>query len=94
MAAACERVIAIFDKTKWHRSALLSFVPSERVGAIVTDSGAPDELVQAWRDRGVEVTTAEPDPVAKHPERLPGLRPYTDGSSSDDIDRYARGSVT
>ena len=29
MAAACERVIGLFDGTKWHRSALLSFVPVE-----------------------------------------------------------------
>ena len=30
MAEACERVIAIIDGTKWHRSALLSFVPADR----------------------------------------------------------------
>lgn len=85
MAAACERVIAIFDQTKWHRSALLSFVPASCVDAIVTDSRAPAELVQAWRDRGVDVTTAQPDPVARHPERLPGLRPQTDDGSSDHV---------
>jgi DeoR/GlpR family transcriptional regulator of sugar metabolism len=79
MAAACERVIAIFDKTKWHRSALLSFVPSERVDAIVTDAGAPAELVDAWRARGVEVTTAEPGHSGQPAERLPGLRPAPDG---------------
>jgi DeoR/GlpR family transcriptional regulator of sugar metabolism len=90
MAAACERVIAIFDKTKWHRSALLSFVPSGRVDAIVTDSGAPAELVQAWRERGVDVITAEPDPAARHPERLPGLRPQTDGESSEHVVRSLR----
>src|SRR5207342_396027 len=72
MAAACERVIAIFDKTKWHRSALLSFVPSDRVDAIVTDSGAPPELVQAWRDRGVQVETAEPVDGGRQPEWPPG----------------------
>ena len=90
MAAACERVIAIFDRTKWHRSALLSFVPSERVDAIVTDSGAPAELVQAWRERGVDVTAAEPDSAARHPERLPGLRPQTDGESSEHVVRSLR----
>ena len=41
LAKACERVFGIFDCTKWHRSALLSFVPADRVDAIVTDSGAP-----------------------------------------------------
>ena len=30
MADACEQVYGIFDGTKWHRSALLSFVPVER----------------------------------------------------------------
>jgi DeoR/GlpR family transcriptional regulator of sugar metabolism len=74
LAAACERVIGIFDGTKWNRSALLSFVPAERVDAIVTDAGAPDELVGAWRERGVEVVTAAPDHVVRPLERLPSLR--------------------
>jgi DeoR/GlpR family transcriptional regulator of sugar metabolism len=73
MTAACERVIGVFDRTKWTRTALLSFVPTDRVDAIVTDTGAPAELVEAWRDRGVEVVTAEPEPV-RSIERLPGLR--------------------
>ena len=30
IADACERVIGIFDHTKWHRTALLSFVPAQR----------------------------------------------------------------
>ena len=90
MVAACERVIAIFDKTKWHRSALLSFVPAGRVDAIVTDDGAPAELVEAWRERGVDVTIAAPDSVARHPERLPGLRPQTDSVSNDHVVRSAR----
>ena len=74
LAAACERVIGIFDGTKWNRSALLSFVPAERVDAIVTDANAPDELVRAWRDRGVEVATAAPEHVVQPLERLPSLR--------------------
>ena len=59
MADACEQVIGIVDGTKWHRSALLSFVPAEGVDAIVTDVGAPGDEVEAWRARGVEVVTAE-----------------------------------
>ena len=82
MTAACEKVIAIFDSTKWHRSALLSFLPAARLDAIVTDVGASDDVIQAWRSRGVDVTTAEPDRRPRHPERLPGLRPVTDGASS------------
>jgi len=82
MTAACETVIAIFDSTKWHRSALLSFLPAARLDAIVTDVGASDDVIQAWRSRGVDVTTAEPDRRPRHPERLPGLRPVTDDASS------------
>ena len=61
MTDACERVIGVFDHTKWRRTALLSFVPTQRIGAIVTDAGAPPDLLQEWRDREVEVVAAEPD---------------------------------
>src|SRR3954471_6446335 len=47
MADACEQVYGIFDGTKWHRSALLAFVPVEHVAGIVTDSSAPVEDVEA-----------------------------------------------
>src|SRR2546423_1034006 len=53
MARACERVVGIFDGTKWHRSALLSFVPADEIAAIVTDTSAPAQEVAAWRARGV-----------------------------------------
>src|SRR5580765_4868269 len=56
MAAACEQVYGIIDGTKWHRSALLSFVAAEDVHGIVTDADAPPDEVEAWRARGVEVT--------------------------------------
>jgi DeoR/GlpR family transcriptional regulator of sugar metabolism len=59
MADVCERVIGVFDHTKWSRTALLSFVPAQQVAAIVTDTGAPAELIKEWRDRGVEVVAAE-----------------------------------
>ena len=41
MADACEQVYGIFDGTKWHRSALLSFVATDDLNGIVTDSSAP-----------------------------------------------------
>src|SRR6476620_4119381 len=62
MADACEQVYGIFDGTKWHRSALLSFVPFESLDGIVTDSSAPGDEVDAWRAAGVEVVTADPGP--------------------------------
>src|SRR6476619_3657657 len=48
MADACEQVYGILDGTKWHRSALLSFVAADHLAGIITDSGAPDEEVRAW----------------------------------------------
>jgi DeoR/GlpR family transcriptional regulator of sugar metabolism len=81
MAEACERVIAIVDGTKWHRSALLSFVPADDVYAIVTDASAPEKEVEAWRARGVEVVTAEVASRERSPVRPIDLRraPPTDG---------------
>src|SRR3954452_21909260 len=61
MADACERVIGVFDHTKWRRSALFTFVPTQRIDAIVTDAAAPADLVQEWRDRKVEAVTAASD---------------------------------
>src|SRR5881409_2359981 len=46
MADACEQVYGIFDGTKWHRSALLSFVPLDDLTGIVTDSSAPADEVE------------------------------------------------
>src|SRR3954471_7141649 len=62
MAASCEQVHGIIDGTKWHRSALLSFVPIDRLTGVVTDAGAPADEVEAWRAAGVEVVAVEPAP--------------------------------
>jgi DeoR family transcriptional regulator of aga operon len=69
LVAACEQVVGIFDHTKWARTGLLSFAPTERVDAIVTDSDAPAELVEAWRARGITVATAEPERSARQADR-------------------------
>ena len=61
MAEACERVVGVFDHTKWRRSALFTFVPTQRIDAIVTDAAAPAELVREWRERKVEVVLAGSD---------------------------------
>jgi DeoR/GlpR family transcriptional regulator of sugar metabolism len=62
MADACERVFGILDGTKWHRSALLTFVRVDQLAGIVTDSGAPADEVEAWRAAGVNVVTVDPAP--------------------------------
>jgi DeoR/GlpR family transcriptional regulator of sugar metabolism len=69
LAAACEQVHGILDGTKWHRSALLSFVPTERLTAVVTDAGAPTDEVEAWRAAGVKVVTVDPAPRERPPLR-------------------------
>jgi DeoR family transcriptional regulator of aga operon len=74
MADACEEIYGIFDGTKWHRSALLSFVPVEELAGIVTDSSAPVEEVEAWRAAGVDVVTADPGPREPPPLRPRDLR--------------------
>src|SRR5213080_4264852 len=73
MADACEEVYGIFDGTKWHRSALLAFVPPNELTGIVTDSSAPADEVEAWRAAGVEVIAVDPrprEPLAIRPRDL------------------------
>jgi DeoR/GlpR family transcriptional regulator of sugar metabolism len=85
MAEACERVIGILDATKWHRSALLSFVPREHVAAIVTDAAAPAGEIEAWRAGGVDVVVAEAASPARTPVEPPSLRrvhPVEEGLAS------------
>jgi DeoR/GlpR family transcriptional regulator of sugar metabolism len=74
MADACEQVYGIVDGTKWHRSALLSFTPTDRLAMVVTDSTAPREEVERWRDAGVEVLTVDPGPRGPAPPRPRDLR--------------------
>jgi DeoR/GlpR family transcriptional regulator of sugar metabolism len=78
MADACEQVYGILDGTKWHRSALLSFVPVEALTGIVTDSSAPLDEVESWRARGVDVVIADPgpkEPLLRRPRDLRPVRP-------------------
>jgi DeoR family transcriptional regulator of aga operon/DeoR family fructose operon transcriptional repressor len=74
MADACEQIYGILDGTKWHRSALLSFVPAGELHGIVTDSTAPSDEVEAWRAAGVDVVVADPGPLEPPPLRPRDLR--------------------
>jgi DeoR/GlpR family transcriptional regulator of sugar metabolism len=74
MADACERVYGIFDGTKWHRSALLAFVPVQELTGIITDSSAPQDDVDQWRAAGVDVITVDPGPREPLPVRPRDLR--------------------
>jgi DeoR/GlpR family transcriptional regulator of sugar metabolism len=72
MVEACAHVVGVFDSTKWHRTALLSFAAREAVDAIVTDEEAPAEPVAAWRRAGVTVVAA---PLARADEPAATLHP-------------------
>ena len=74
MAGACEQIYGILDGTKWHRSALLSFVRVENLTGIVTDSSAPADEIDAWRRNGVEVVAAEVASRARSAPRVRDLR--------------------
>jgi len=74
MANACEQVFGILDGTKWHRSALLTFVGVDELDGIVTDSTAPADEVDAWRAAGIQVVTADPGPREPPPVRPRDLR--------------------
>jgi DeoR/GlpR family transcriptional regulator of sugar metabolism len=86
LAAACTQVIGIFDSTKWHRTALLPFVAADHVHAIVTDSQAPADRVQAWRKMGVEVVTECPRRRPRTPELVPRLYRGLHGPASHQRD--------
>jgi len=74
MTEACDHVIGLFDNTKWHKTALLSFAPTRRIDAIVTDEHAPPELVEEWREHKVQVHLAEIGTELYPPARTPVLR--------------------
>ncbi len=73
MVAATHEVIAIVDHTKWERAAFATFCPTDRINIVLTDPGAPAEMVQLLKDRGVDVRLVGPAPSA---------RPSTAGRSS------------
>jgi DeoR family transcriptional regulator, aga operon transcriptional repressor len=85
LAEACERVIGVFDHTKWRRTALLSFVPTQHVDAIVTDEQAPPDLVQQWRDREVHVVAAEIHPHLEAPVASPRRRAALPASDRKEV---------
>lgn len=56
MVAAARRVIAIVDHTKWERAAFATFCRTDEIDHVVTDEGAPPDMVDNLRQQGVNVT--------------------------------------
>ena len=51
----CQRVVGILDATKWGQMAVVTFANLDEIDCLITDDGAPRALVQAVRERGIEV---------------------------------------
>jgi DeoR/GlpR family transcriptional regulator of sugar metabolism len=58
MIQGAQKVIFCFDHTKFGRKSVLPLCELDCVDAIVTDSGAPPELVQELRNHGLTVVVA------------------------------------
>ena len=58
MINAAQKVIFCFDHTKFGRQSVLPLCGLEVIDTIVTDSGAPVELVEQFRAKGIEVIVA------------------------------------
>jgi DeoR/GlpR family transcriptional regulator of sugar metabolism len=59
MINAAQKVIFCFDHSKLGRQSVSPLCGLEDVDVIVTDSGAPADLVEGLRGRGVEVVVAK-----------------------------------
>jgi DeoR family transcriptional regulator of aga operon len=55
LVGMCRQVIATLDDTKWGRVGLVSFAALAQIHTVITDVGAPADLVAQVRAAGVEV---------------------------------------
>jgi DeoR/GlpR family transcriptional regulator of sugar metabolism len=58
--AAAKRVVVLADHTKWGMRGLAQIVPLDAIDVVVSDTGLPDDAVQALEAADVEVELAEP----------------------------------
>jgi len=58
LVSAVREVNVIVDSSKFGKVAFGSCASIEEIDCVLTDRGAPDDLVEALRDRGVEVILA------------------------------------
>ncbi len=56
MVARSKEVIAIVDSSKWGQVTLAPLVSVDQLDRVITDKGAPVDMVAALRQRGIEVT--------------------------------------
>jgi DeoR/GlpR family transcriptional regulator of sugar metabolism len=51
----CRQVVAVLDATKWGRVGVASFAPLTQIDRVITDAGAPEDLVRQVQAAGVAV---------------------------------------
>lgn len=67
MIRGAQKVIFCFDHTKFGRQSVLPLCELDRVDTIVTDDGAPQELIESLRARGLQVIVAAVTPTTVSP---------------------------
>lgn len=55
MVESAREVIGLADSTKWGKAGFATFAPMASVHKVITDAGAPADLVSELRERGIEV---------------------------------------
>ena len=55
----CQEVIAVVDGSKFGRPSLATIVPLAAISKIVTNEGAPSQLINAMRAQGVQILIAK-----------------------------------
>lgn len=60
MIQAAQKVIFCMDSTKLGNKSLFFLCPSNRIHTLVTDTGADPNIVQALREKGIEVCLVKP----------------------------------
>jgi DeoR/GlpR family transcriptional regulator of sugar metabolism len=55
LVAQVKQVVAVVDSSKWGRVGFVSFSSIDELDCVITDEGAPPEMVVALREAGVEV---------------------------------------
>jgi DeoR/GlpR family transcriptional regulator of sugar metabolism len=58
MAARSKEIIAVVDASKWGRVTFASFASVDQISAVITDEGAPPDMVAALQAQGIGVTLA------------------------------------
>ncbi|MDF1515280.1 MAG: DeoR/GlpR transcriptional regulator, partial [Anaerolineae bacterium] len=52
----CRQVVVVLDGSKWGREGAASYAALENVDVIITDTGAPHDMVNAVKEMGITVT--------------------------------------